>query len=133
MLKYVGFFLQTTTSIITQSESQSQLEASASQMMDADLKHHNLDEGPLACIDEAHLQTVLDDLWGLKHVVTNFFRKAEQVSLDINAARPLCTFVVSATAIHLNFDPSIQCIPVDVIAEKLSLPNLQGALADYIK
>ncbi|KAG2109266.1 uncharacterized protein F5147DRAFT_773077 [Suillus discolor] len=90
--------------------------ASSSRMMDTDSEHHDLDEGPLAYIDEAHLQTVLDDLWGPKRVVTNFFRKAEQVSLDIKAARPLRTFVV-----------------VDVIAEKLSLPDLRGALADYIQ
>ncbi|KAG1747218.1 uncharacterized protein EDB91DRAFT_1235953 [Suillus paluster] len=112
---------QIMTSITAQSESQSQLEASASQMMDADSEHHDSDEGPLAYIDEAHLQTVLDDLWGPKHVVTNFFRKAEQVSLDIKAARPLRTFVVGATAIHLNFDPSIRCIPVN------------GALTNYIQ
>ncbi|KAG1734062.1 uncharacterized protein EDB91DRAFT_1238466 [Suillus paluster] len=126
---------QITTSIIAQSESESQLEASASssRMMDDDSEHHDSDEGPLAYIDEAHLQTVSDDLWGPKRVVTNFFRKAEQVSLDIQGARPLRTFVVGATAIHLNFDPSIRHIPVDVIAEKLSLPDLQGALADYIQ
>jgi hypothetical protein len=92
-----------TTSIITQSQPQSQ--ASASQTMDVDSKHHNSNEDP--DIDEAHLQAVRDDLCGPKHVVTNFFRKVEQASSNIKLARPLYTFVVSATAIYLNFDPSI--------------------------
>ncbi|KAG1741923.1 hypothetical protein EDD22DRAFT_982197 [Suillus occidentalis] len=98
-----------TTSIIARSQSQSQ--ASTSQTTDA----------------------VLDDLRGPKRVVTDFFKKAKQVSSDIQVARPLCTFVVGATAIHLNFNPSIRRIPVNVVAEKFSLPDLRGALADYIQ
>ncbi|KAG1857132.1 hypothetical protein F4604DRAFT_1590006, partial [Suillus subluteus] len=85
-------------------------------------------------VDEADLQTVADDLWELSHTVTDFFKMAQQVSSDIKAAKPPCTFLVgTSTAIHLNFDASIQCILVDVVAEKFSLPDLRGALADYVE
>lgn len=120
---------QITTSIIAQSQTLSQ--ASASRLIDVDSEHHGLNED--LDVDEAHLQAVQDDLCGPKRVVTNFFRKAEQASSNIKVAGPPRTFVVSATAIHLNFDPSIRRIPVDVVAEKFSLPDLRGALADYIQ
>lgn len=119
------------TSIIARSQSQSQ--ASTPQTTDTGSEHHDEsdDEDPHA--DESPLQTVLDDLRGPKRVVTDFFKKAKQVSSYMQVARPLRTFVVGATAIHLNFDPSIRRIPVDVVAEKFSLPDLRGALADYIQ
>ncbi|KAG2132153.1 uncharacterized protein EDB93DRAFT_1243059 [Suillus bovinus] len=100
------------TSIITCSQSQSQ--ASTPQTTDTGSEHHDEsdDEDPHA--DESPLQTVLDDLQGPKRVVTDFFKKAKQVSSYMQVARPLRTFVVGATAIHLNFNPSIQRIPVDV-------------------
>ncbi|KAG2124238.1 hypothetical protein DEU56DRAFT_917110 [Suillus clintonianus] len=105
---------QIATSIIARSQSQSQ--ASTSRMTDASSEHHDEshDEDPHA--DKSNLQTGLDDLWGPKRVVTDFFKKAEQLSSDIEVARPLRTFVV-----------------VDVVAEKFSLPDLRGALADYIQ
>ncbi|KAG2335261.1 hypothetical protein BDR05DRAFT_1007021 [Suillus weaverae] len=76
---------------------------------------------------------VTDHLWGSKCPVTNFFKKAEQVSLNVKAMRLLRTFVVGSTAIHLNFDPSLWCIPVDVVAKKFSLPDLWRALAGYVQ
>ncbi|KAG2130957.1 uncharacterized protein EDB93DRAFT_1243199 [Suillus bovinus] len=96
------------TSIITRSQSQSQ--ASTPQTTD----------------------TVLDDLRGPKRVVTDFFKKAKQVSSYMQVARPLHTFIVSATAIHLNFDPSIRHIPVDVgMAQSFhSLRGQRRALPD---
>ncbi|KAG2354119.1 hypothetical protein BDR07DRAFT_1382518 [Suillus spraguei] len=90
------------------------------------------DEG--ADVDEADSQAALtNDLWGPKRPITNFFKKAVQVSSNIKATRPVCTFVAGSTAIHLNFDPSLRCISVDVAAEKFSLPDMRGALADYIQ
>ncbi|KAG1816960.1 hypothetical protein EV424DRAFT_1540661 [Suillus variegatus] len=105
---------QIATSIIARTQSQSQ--ASTSRTTDASSEHHDEshDEDPHA--DKSNLQTGLDDLWGPKRVVTDFFKKAEQLSSDIEVARPLRTFVV-----------------VDVVAEKFSLPDLRGALADYIQ
>lgn len=84
-------------------------------------------------VNEADLEAAADDLWGSRRKVTNFFKKAQQVSSDIKAAKPLHIFLVSTgMAIHLNFDASIRHISVDVVTEKFSLPDLQGALADYV-
>ncbi|KAG2353249.1 hypothetical protein BDR07DRAFT_1496632 [Suillus spraguei] len=94
---------QIAMSIIAHSQSQSQ--ASTSQMTDAGSEHHDKSHDEDPHTDNSDLQT-------------------EQLSSDIEAARPLCTIIVGVAAIHLNFDPSIQCIPVDVVAEKFSLPDL---------
>ncbi|KAG1852600.1 hypothetical protein C8R48DRAFT_777420 [Suillus tomentosus] len=117
---------QITTSIIAQSRLHQQ--GTISPTIDADTDVG----GP--SVDEANLQTDANDLWGPRHTVTNFFKMAQQVSLDIKAAKPLRTFLVGTnTAIHLNVDASIQRIPIDIVAEKYSLPNLRGALADYVE
>ncbi|KAG1852755.1 hypothetical protein DFJ58DRAFT_728406 [Suillus subalutaceus] len=93
---------QTTTSIIIQLS-----QSANSRTMDNGLE---LDyEG--ADVDEADSQAaVTNDLWGPKCPVTNFFKKAAQVSSNIKATRPVCTFVAGSTAIHLNFDPSLRRI-----------------------
>ncbi|KAG2746643.1 hypothetical protein P692DRAFT_201807031 [Suillus brevipes Sb2] len=82
---------QIATSIITQSQTPSQ--ASAYRLIDVDSEYYDSNEDP--DIDEAHLQAVQDDLCGPKRMVTNFFRKAEQASLNIKVARPPHTFVVA--------------------------------------
>ncbi|KAG1796716.1 uncharacterized protein HD556DRAFT_1441401 [Suillus plorans] len=85
-------------------------------------------------INEADPYAVADDFWGPKHTVTNFFKKAQQVSSDTEAAKPLHTFLVGPSiAVHLNFDASIQHILVNIVAEQFSLPDLRGALADYVE
>ncbi|KAG0695193.1 hypothetical protein DFH29DRAFT_880198 [Suillus ampliporus] len=114
---------QITTSIITQSRSHQQAAASPTIDDDSHVGGPGVDE-----------EVVADDLWGPRHIVTDFFKIAQQVSSDIKAAKPLRTFLVNTSmAIHLNFDASIQCILVDVVAEKFSLPDLRGALADYVE
>ncbi|KAG2338198.1 hypothetical protein BDR05DRAFT_952101 [Suillus weaverae] len=120
---------QTMTSLIAQL-SQSHAQAAGSLVMDNGLGSD--DEG--ADVVEVDAQAaVTNHLWGSKCPVTNFFKKAEQVSLNVKATRPLWTFDVGSTAIHLNFDPFLRRILVDVVAENFSLPDLQGALADYIQ
>ncbi|KAG2090007.1 uncharacterized protein F5147DRAFT_748281 [Suillus discolor] len=116
---------QTTTSLIAQLS-----QSSSSLVMDNGSGSDDKD----ADVDEADPQAaVTDHLWGSKRPVTNFFKKAKQVFSNIKATRPLRTFVVGSTAIHLNFDPSLRRIPVDVFAEIFSLPDLRGALADYVQ
>jgi hypothetical protein len=66
-------------------------------LIDVDSEYYDSNEDP--DIDEAHLQAVQDDLCGPMRMVTNFFRKAEQASLNIKVARPPHIFVVSVTAI----------------------------------
>ncbi|KAG2096053.1 uncharacterized protein F5147DRAFT_818561 [Suillus discolor] len=84
--------------------------------------------------DEAgNLQASISNFWGTEHVVSNFFKKAELASLSTTAPRPLCTFVLGSTAIHLNFDPSLRRQAIDDVAEKFCLPDLRAALADYIQ
>ncbi|KAG1820112.1 hypothetical protein EV424DRAFT_1347202 [Suillus variegatus] len=84
--------------------------------------------------DEAgDLQAAISDFWGTERVVLNFFKKAELASLSTTVPRPLRTFVVGSTAIHLNFDPSLRRQAIDDVAEKFCLPDLRAALADYIQ
>ncbi|KAG1846515.1 hypothetical protein C8R48DRAFT_779517 [Suillus tomentosus] len=106
-------------------------QATGSQVMDDDSGLD--DEG--ADVDETDIQTAaVDYLWEPKCPITNFFKKAKQVSSNIKVARPHRTFVVgTSTAIHLNFDPSLWRIPVDIVAENFSLPDLWGVLTDHIK
>ncbi|KAG2138547.1 hypothetical protein DEU56DRAFT_912410 [Suillus clintonianus] len=75
--------------------------------------------------DEAgDIQAAISDLWGTGHVVLNFFKKAQLVSLSTTAPRPLRMFVVGSTAIRLNFDPSLQHQAIDNVAGKFCLPDL---------
>ncbi|KAG2356903.1 hypothetical protein BDR07DRAFT_1380483 [Suillus spraguei] len=108
----------------------SHAQAAGSPVMDNGLGSD--DEG--ADVVEVDAQAAVNNhLWGLKHPVTNFFKKAEQVSSNIKATRPLWTFVVGSTAIHLNFDPFLWRIPDDVVAKNFPLPDSQGALVDYVQ
>ncbi|KAG1732354.1 hypothetical protein EDB19DRAFT_2004965 [Suillus lakei] len=68
------------------------------------------------------IQAAISDLWGTGHVVSNFFKKAQLASLSTTAPRPLCTFVVGSTTIHLNYDPSLRCQAIDNVTEKFCLP-----------
>ncbi|KAG1798345.1 hypothetical protein EV424DRAFT_1352575 [Suillus variegatus] len=79
---------QITTSIIAQSRLHQQGTTSPTIDDDPDIG------GP--SVNEVNLQTVVNDLWGLRHTVTSFFKMAQQVSLDIKAAKPLCTFLPDA-------------------------------------
>ncbi|RDB15509.1 hypothetical protein Hypma_004166 [Hypsizygus marmoreus] len=45
---------------------------------------------------------------------------------------PLRTFIDGDTAIHLSRDPSHKRMSVDEISEKFKLPDLRGALSDYL-
>ncbi|KAG1871543.1 hypothetical protein F4604DRAFT_1926275 [Suillus subluteus] len=84
--------------------------------------------------DEAgDLQATISDFWGTECVVSNFFKQAELASLSTTAPRPLRMFVIGSTAIHLNFNPSLQHQAIDDVAKKFCLPDLQAALADYIQ
>ncbi|KAI6004712.1 hypothetical protein EDD15DRAFT_2384724 [Pisolithus albus] len=54
------------------------------------------------------------------------------VSPPDSVPRPLCTFIARSTAIHLNYDPSLKRVPIDIVAERFKLPDLRGALGDYL-
>ncbi|KAG2108289.1 hypothetical protein DEU56DRAFT_874535 [Suillus clintonianus] len=106
---------QIATSIIARSQSQSQ--ASTSRMTDTSSEHHDEshDEDPHA--DKSNLQTGLDDLWGPKRVP------------DL-----IRTFVVGAAGNPPEFRSfDTTAYQSNVVADKFSLPDLRGALADYIQ
>ncbi|KAI5987694.1 hypothetical protein EDD15DRAFT_2389474 [Pisolithus albus] len=54
------------------------------------------------------------------------------VSPPNSVPRPLRTFIAGSTAIHLNYDLSLKHVPIDIVAERFKLPDLRGALGDYL-
>ncbi|KAG1882447.1 hypothetical protein F4604DRAFT_1921634 [Suillus subluteus] len=73
-------------------ESQSHQQVATSPMMDDDLDIR--DPG----VNEVDPHAVADDLWGPSRAVTDFFKKAQQVSSDIKVTRPLHTFLSTFVA-----------------------------------
>ncbi|KAH7918132.1 hypothetical protein BV22DRAFT_1051938, partial [Leucogyrophana mollusca] len=67
--------------------------------------------------------------------VTNYFAKATLLQKASRGSVPYPTrsFIGHSTAINLAYDPSIRQMQVDDIADKFRLPDLRGALADYIQ
>ncbi|KAF8451180.1 hypothetical protein L210DRAFT_3640273 [Boletus edulis BED1] len=77
---------------------------------------------------------LLDDIWAPRRQASNFFDIATRLSFSPPGAVPTPprTFIAGSTAIHLNYDASRKHIPIDNVAEMFDLPNLRGALADYL-
>ncbi|KIK22297.1 hypothetical protein PISMIDRAFT_102793, partial [Pisolithus microcarpus 441] len=42
------------------------------------------------------------------------------------------TFIAGSTAICLNYDPLLKHIPIDTVTEQFGMPDLRGALGDYL-
>ncbi|KAI5994462.1 hypothetical protein EDD15DRAFT_2366590 [Pisolithus albus] len=84
--------------------------------------------------DGDECRNVLDDIWTPKRKVTNFFDVAARLlaALPGSVPRPPRTFIAGSTAIRLNYDPSLKRIPIDTVAEQFGLPDLRGALGDYL-
>ena len=74
---------------------------------------------------------VLCDLWSAKHQLTNFFMKVAMESTVGNSLPPW-TIIAGLIAIHLNVESTHQCQSVDDVTEDFGLPDLCGALADYV-
>ncbi|KAI6022462.1 hypothetical protein BKA83DRAFT_4464045 [Pisolithus microcarpus] len=92
--------------------------------------NHNYDSQICRCLDRYEKY----DIWTLKQKVTNFFDVAAQLlaALPGSVPRPPRTFIAGSTAIRLNYDPSLKRIPIDTVAEQFGLPDLRGALGDYL-
>ncbi|KIJ10397.1 hypothetical protein PAXINDRAFT_86129 [Paxillus involutus ATCC 200175] len=84
--------------------------------------------------DSEQTTDVLNDLWAPKRAPLDFFAIAKKLGMAVpgSVPLPLCTFMGGSTAIHINHDPSISRISVDTAAEKFDLPDLHGALSDYL-
>ncbi|KIK12915.1 hypothetical protein PISMIDRAFT_18373 [Pisolithus microcarpus 441] len=83
---------------------------------------------------EEDTMAVLNDIWSPKRPVPNFFTTAEQLqtALPGSVPHPTCAFTSGATALCVNYMPAIKSISIDKVAELFNLPDLRGALADYL-
>ena len=83
-------------------------------------------------VGQVSLGDVLRDLWSTKHQSTNFFMKAAMESTVGNSLPPR-TIIAGLTAMHLNVEPTHQRQSIDDVAEDFGLPDLCGALANYVR
>ncbi|KAI6035957.1 hypothetical protein BKA83DRAFT_4040643 [Pisolithus microcarpus] len=83
---------------------------------------------------EEDAAAVLNDIWSPKCPVPNFFATAEQLrtALPGSVPHPTRAFTSGATALRVNYTPAIKSISIDKVAELFNLPDLRGALADYL-
>ncbi|KAH7920650.1 hypothetical protein BV22DRAFT_1107578 [Leucogyrophana mollusca] len=67
--------------------------------------------------------------------VTNYFAKAKLLlqAPQNSVPTPLRSFIANSTAVGLAYDPSIRRMLVDDVADKFHLPDLRGALSDYLQ
>ncbi|KAI9570110.1 hypothetical protein HD554DRAFT_2246976 [Boletus coccyginus] len=95
---------------------------------------HDSDKESDNGVIEEDTRNVLDSIWAPARRVSNFFDIATRLSSSpLNSVpTPLRTFKARSTAIHLNYDASRRHVPIDDIAEMFELPDLRGALADYL-
>ncbi|KAL4072342.1 hypothetical protein V8B97DRAFT_2023518 [Scleroderma yunnanense] len=56
----------------------------------------------------------------------------EDIADNPNPTLPFLTFIAGLTAIHLNSSPSLCHIPINHVAQIFNLPDLHGALSDYL-
>ena len=80
---------------------------------------------------------ILGDLWSAKRQSINFFEVAANVASEstVGNSLPPRTIVALAglVAIHLNIEPMHRRRSIDEVAEEFELPDLRGALADYVR
>ena len=70
-----------------------------------------------------------------KHSPANYFAKAQELLVTPcrSVPIPLHTFVVCNTAISITRDPKINCASIDTIATLHDIPDLHGAIGDYLQ
>ncbi|KAI6007993.1 hypothetical protein EDC04DRAFT_2611131 [Pisolithus marmoratus] len=83
---------------------------------------------------EENSMAILSDIWSPRCHVPNFFTITEQLRMapPSSTLHPACRFISGATAICINYKPSTLCISIGEAAELFNIPDLQGALADYL-
>ncbi|KAI6096366.1 hypothetical protein F5141DRAFT_1220892 [Pisolithus sp. B1] len=69
-----------------------------------------------------------------EYSVPDFFSITERLraALPGSIPHPVCMFTLGATALCINYQPSIKCISTDKAAEPFDIPDLQRALADSL-
>ncbi|KAI6124305.1 hypothetical protein EV401DRAFT_2068993 [Pisolithus croceorrhizus] len=90
------------------------------------------DESNMA--DNEDAMEILKDIWSSRQSVLDFFGIAERLraALPGSIPHPVRMFSLGATALHISHWPSINCISIDKAAELFDIPDLRGALADYL-
>lgn len=75
-----------------------------------------------------------EELWSPQRQKTNLFAAAQRLLVAPlgTVPRPFRKFVTGSTAFHLTRDPSITRISIDDAAILFKLPDLRGALGDYL-
>ncbi|KAF8415527.1 hypothetical protein L210DRAFT_3616586 [Boletus edulis BED1] len=95
----------------------------------------NSDDADVERVDDNTSPTnVLADLWSPKRQSTNFFKVAVKAADEPTArnSSPPRTIIAGSVAIHLNIEPTHRRRSIDEVAEEFGLPDLRGALADYV-
>ncbi|KAF8415444.1 hypothetical protein L210DRAFT_3431490 [Boletus edulis BED1] len=88
----------------------------------------------LDCDKKCRLFNTTIKLWSPHRKATNLFAVAQRLleAPPGSIPSPLRVFVASSTAFHLNREPSIRRMSIDNAAQKFDLPDLRGALGDYV-
>jgi hypothetical protein len=96
-----------------------------------DLKEHRILDNTASLLLNIYPVVALT---GTTQVNTDYFQMAMdfQCGLYPRAPQPFRTFVSAKTAIHLTRDPSFQRMTIEQVAENFNLPDLHGALVDYV-
>jgi hypothetical protein len=86
-------------------------------------------------VDDNGPGNALDDLWSATSRSSDFFKIAFQEATAPTPEKkfPTRTIIAGPTAIHLNIEPNHRRLSVDQVAEAFRLPDLRGALADYVR
>lgn len=109
---------------------------SANNVSDSD-SDNEFDDGPRKITTTASLLSNINStsrLMGTARNNADYFKIATnlQRGLHPNAPQPFRTFQVAKTAIHLTRDPNFKQMTVEQAAERYKLPDLHGALIDYL-
>ncbi|KAI6013667.1 hypothetical protein BKA83DRAFT_4063152, partial [Pisolithus microcarpus] len=92
------------------------------------------EDGGTNMADDEDAAAILKDIWSSRRSVPDLFGIAERLrtALPGSVPQPVHTFSSGATALRINHQPSIKRISIDKAAELFDIPDLRGALADYL-
>ncbi|KAI6033568.1 hypothetical protein BKA83DRAFT_14615 [Pisolithus microcarpus] len=92
------------------------------------------EDGDMNMADDEDAMAILKDIWSSRRSVPDLFSIAERLrtALPGSVPQPVHTFSLGATALCINHQPSIKHISIDKAAELFDIPDLRGALADYL-
>ena len=113
-----------------------ELATSLQEVQDHDQLDEDDEDFTMANTDgDAQLFQLVAKLGQPKRSPANYFTKAQEllVAPCRSVPIPLCTFVVCNTAISITRDPKINHASIDAIATLHDIPDLHGAIGDYLQ